>query len=159
MIIDGKDTDHAYAACVCGATYFVVDRWLYDCPPGPRGAHPDSWIEVYRDAAMDPDDRVRECLACGRDIERLIEELLDLSAPRGREVRALGSSDDASACAYAFAAATHPRYLSFEERVARYIWRVESGSDDAEWDRHLDHWRAWARTIMTTPDGWREDGY
>lgn len=41
----------------------LVDRYLTDWPPGPRGdGH--SFLELYLDSTCDPDDRVNECPSC-----------------------------------------------------------------------------------------------
>lgn len=69
--------DQAEVACAgCGERYMLVDRWLQDYPPGPRG-HPDSWLEVYQlPFCGDPDDRVMECRACGEWLDPTDPEAL-----------------------------------------------------------------------------------
>lgn len=67
--------------CQCGwdggGNLEVVDRYLTDWPPGPRG-NPDRWMELQ--TSCDPDDRVRECPACEDelDAEAVVERECDL---------------------------------------------------------------------------------
>ncbi len=73
------DAERLYAAgslavrCRCGfdnrGTLTMVDRYSTDFPPVPRGDG-QSFIEVYRDGAGDPDDRLSECPKCGDPFDR-----------------------------------------------------------------------------------------
>lgn len=66
-----EPTGSAAVVCVdCGyGPFFVVDRYLTDWPPIPRGRHPESFVEFYIDDVGDPDDRFSECPQCDRLLE------------------------------------------------------------------------------------------
>lgn len=59
----------ATVACACGQQVVVVDRYVTDFPPGPRGRNPESWVEFYRDHAGDPDDFLSGCPRCDEELE------------------------------------------------------------------------------------------
>lgn len=47
------------------------------------------------------------------------------------------------------------------ERVARLIWRIENSgmhADDKTWSRFIDRYRARAREVLDTPDGYKKGG-
>jgi len=59
----------AHCACPrCRYRFVAIDRYASDAPPGPRGSHPERWIEFYRDEIFDPDDRLHECPGCGEEL-------------------------------------------------------------------------------------------
>lgn len=45
----------------------MVDRYLTDAPPGPRGDGVE-FLEIYLDDGFDPDDRVSTCGGCDEDL-------------------------------------------------------------------------------------------
>lgn len=53
-----------------GGTLTIVDRYSTDYPPIPRGDG-DSFVEVYTDPNMDPDDRIHECHDCEVYLDRV----------------------------------------------------------------------------------------
>jgi hypothetical protein len=56
-----------------GRGFWLVDRYVEDAPPGPRG-RPESWLEFYWDDLGGPEDRLLECRRCGADLLESAEE-------------------------------------------------------------------------------------
>lgn len=55
--------------CDCSQLLIVVDRYVTDYPPIPRGKNPESFVEFYLDDGGDPDDLVSQCPSCEMDLE------------------------------------------------------------------------------------------